>query len=49
MLSRTGIKKEMKRKEYYESPSEKRVRVASERHRRRFAHMVSGIFCVESG
>jgi len=41
MLARTRIKNELRRKEYYESPSEKRVRLASERHRRRFAHMVS--------
>lgn len=43
MLSRTGIKSEMKRKEFYESPSEKRVRLGSERHRRRFAARVSGL------
>lgn len=41
MLARTGIRRELKRKEYHEGASEKRVRLASERHRRRFAHMVS--------
>jgi ribosomal protein S21 len=36
-----NIKKDKLRQEFYEKPSEKRVRLASERHRRRFAQMVS--------
>ncbi|CAD6574412.1 MAG: hypothetical protein TREMPRED_001108 [Tremellales sp. Tagirdzhanova-0007] len=40
IMLRTGVRRELKRKEYHEGPSEKRVRLASERHRRRFAHMV---------
>jgi ribosomal protein S21 len=43
MLGRTGVKKHVRRGEYYEMPSEKRRRVASERHRRRFQEMVSFI------
>jgi ribosomal protein S21 len=39
-LSRTGLKADVRRSEYHEKPSEKKRRLASERHRRRFQEMV---------
>jgi ribosomal protein S21 len=43
LLTVTGVKRELRLREYYEKPSEKKVRLASERHRKRFAKMV-GLF-----
>jgi ribosomal protein S21 len=37
VLQENNIKKELRRQEYFESPSDKRVRLDSERHRKRFA------------
>lgn len=40
VLSRNKIKKELRLGEFYEKPSERRQRLARERHRRRFQDMV---------
>jgi ribosomal protein S21 len=39
-LARSGLKADVRRSEYHEKPSEKKRRLASERHRRRFQEMV---------
>jgi ribosomal protein S21 len=41
LINQTGLRKEVRLQEYYEKPSERRVRVASENHRKRFAAVVS--------
>lgn len=41
LMNETGVKKQMRLGEYYEKPSEKRVRLSSERWRTKFAAMVS--------
>jgi ribosomal protein S21 len=43
LMNETGVKKQMRLGEYYEKPSEKRVRLSSERWRTKFAAMVSPI------
>jgi len=41
LINQTGLRKEVRLQEYYEKPSERRVRVASENHRKRFSAVVS--------
>lgn len=41
LLARTGVKKYVRRSEFYEKPSERKRRLGTERHRRRFQEMVS--------
>jgi ribosomal protein S21 len=41
ILARNRIKRELKLGEYYEKPSERKKRLAVERHRRRFQDLVS--------
>lgn len=41
VLARSNIRKELKIAEFYEKPSNRRRRVESERHRRRFQELVS--------
>ena len=43
LINQTGLRKEVRLQEYYEKPSERRVRVASENHRKRFAAVVSNL------
>ncbi|KAK1927353.1 hypothetical protein DB88DRAFT_477710 [Papiliotrema laurentii] len=40
VLHETGLKREDRLREYYEKPSQRKVRLASEKHRTRFAAMV---------
>lgn len=47
LINQTGLRKEVRLQEYYEKPSERRVRVASENHRKRFAAVVSWLDKVE--
>jgi ribosomal protein S21 len=42
-IRQSGLKNDIRRAEYYEKPTTKRVRLASERHRRRFAAKVSSL------
>ncbi|KAL7422454.1 hypothetical protein Q5752_003102 [Cryptotrichosporon argae] len=39
-LQRAGVRRELRLQEYYEKPSKRKVRLASERHRRRFQEEV---------
>lgn len=43
-LSRAGVKKYVRRSEFFERPSERKRRLGTERHRRRFQEMVSAIY-----
>lgn len=45
-LNQNNVKKELRLEERFEKPNAKRRRLKSERHRRRFAEMVTGIFAM---
>jgi ribosomal protein S21 len=52
ILVRNRVKRELKLGEYYEKPSERKKRLAVERHRRRFQDLVSFVLlreCVGRG